>query len=519
MDNHALPVPPQPARPTCPYLGTEAEARAAGPAVDYPSFENRCWAGERPMPLLLTDQATLCLCSGFRQCPRFIAARAARHPSHPAAGIPFETQAPLSNEDPISHALHELESEIKASSAARARSRQRWGWIGAGLIFMSSLLCGGVFAGYIGWQLVNRDLLVAEPGSVATLNQGQPAVQPQLYLIVTATSESPAPGQAQAPPAQPQAFPQAVTPTPILVNPNPAPESQGGLLPLPGVEAAQAASPAAAAPPNIQLEIPTRRPTPVLDIPTSTPVPTETAGPTATPTPIPIFGPPIVLFSARDTALKKGDCTLVTWNVENVRAVYYENIGVDGQGEREECMGDRVEDYVLTVMLADGSMRNFTTTVDYIPPTSTPEPQPTATEYVAPTPTWTPPLPTATPTPAVRYGVRLELTGSDERSCSRGAECEIELRLTNTGDALDDITLYFTEAASWPRTLCRVDGVCSGDRLAVAGVGPGNSALIVLRVAVPVDAEAGPMTYRLRGQSQGNGDVQSGQVSVQIHAE
>jgi hypothetical protein len=473
------------------------------------------------MPLLLTDQATLCLCSAFRLCPRFVAARAARHPGHPAAGIPFEAAAPpLNNEDPISHALNELQSEIKATGVARTRSRQRWGWIGAGLIFVSSLLCGGVFAGYIGWQLVNRDLLVAEPGSVATLNQNPPAVQPQLYLIVTATREAPAPGVQQTPPAQPQAFPEAVTPTPILVNPVATPASQGNLLPLPGVDAAQAASPAAAPPPNVQLEIPTRRPTPILDIPTSTPMPAEII-PTAAPAPsvIPIFGPPIVLFSAADAALQKGDCTIVSWNVENVRSVYYENIGVDGQGEREECMDDRMEDYVLTVMLADGSMRNFTTTVAYIAPTPTPEPSPTPTEYMEPTPTWTPPIPTATPTPAVRYSVRLELNGSGERTCARGAACEVELRVTNTGDALDNVTVYFTEAAAWSRTLCRMDGVCSEDRLTVAAIGPGNSALIVLRVSVPSEAETSPMAYRLRGQSQGNGDVQSAEIAVQLHAE
>src|SRR5690606_31798216 len=160
------------------------------------------------------------------------------------------------------------------SKAARTRSRQRWGWIGAGLIFVSVLMCGGVFAGYIGWQLVYRDLLTPPPGSVDTLAEGQTPVLPQLYVIVTATTEPAAPLQPQAPPAQQQQFPQAVTPTAIVVGPSQAPApgqaAEPNTLPIPGASVAQAASPQAIEPPpNVQLEIPTRRPTPVLDIPTS----------------------------------------------------------------------------------------------------------------------------------------------------------------------------------------------------------------------------------------------------------
>ncbi len=514
MTAHSAPAAPQPARSICPHLGLESNPHSGEQALDYPSFENRCWAGEQPVPLLLTDQATLCLCVGFRQCPRYIAARATRRQPHLPDDVPMqESGPPLGNSDPISHALRELESEIKVSTAARSRSRQRWGWIGAGLIFMSSLLCGGVFAGYIGWQLVNRDLLVTEPGSVDTLAQGQPTPQPQLYLVVTATSESPV-APVQVAPAQPQAFPPAVTPTAIVIAPQETPQSPVNLIPMPGTGIAQAAPP-----PNVQLEIPTRRPTPVLDIPTSTPSPPEVATAPPTATPVPILGPPIVLFSAQDAALAKGDCTLVTWHVENVRAVFYENLGVDGQGQREECMDDHLEDYVLSVVLADGSTRNYTTTVAYIPPTRTPSPDPTATIYVEPTPTWTPWVPTATATPQVRYGVQLDINGSAELTCSRGTDCTADLLVTNTGDGLDNITLFFTEAGAWSRQLCRLDGACSEDHLTIANIGPGNSALVALRVSIPAEAEPTSMTYRLLAQSQTASDAKSVQLTIHIQYE
>lgn len=508
---------PHPARPICPFLSADASDRTVA-AIDYPSFENRCWAGERPVPLLLTDQATLCLCTGFRHCPRYIVSRAARHPALAPAAIPLENAGPpLGNYDPIAHAINELETEVKASSAARTRSRRRWGWFGAGLIFVSSLLCGGVFAGYVGWQLVNRELLVTQPGTVDTLAEGQAPVQPQIYLIVTATSEPAMPDAPLAPAGQAQPFPVAVTPTAVVVGVGQTPEAQGNLLPLPPAGVAQAASPPAAAPPNVQLEIPTRRPTPVLDIPTSTPSAVEAVTSAATPTPTPIWAPPFILFSAQDSALKEGDCTRVAWTVENVREVYYENQGVDGRGEREECMDDHQEDYVLTVVLSDGSTRSYTTTVAYIPATPTPEPKPTATEFIEPTPTWTPSLPTATPTPVTNYGVRLELNGSSDLDCARAATCEVELLMSNTGDAMDNLTLYFTEAASWPRQLCRLDGVCSQDRLTIANIGPGNSAILRLRVTVPDNAPDESMTYRVRALSESSPATQSDQISIQVH--
>jgi hypothetical protein len=270
---------------------------------------------------------------------------------------------------------------------------------------------------------------------------------------------------------------------------------------------------------DVQLEIPTRRPTPVLDIPTSTPVVAEST-PTPTPTPTAVLGTPIVIFSARDTALKEGDCTLVSWHVENVRAVYYENMGVDGRGEREVCMDDDREDYNLTVVLPNGGTQTFTATIDFIEPTPTPKPRPTATEVTEPTPTWTPNLPTDTPTPVTTYGVKLELVGAETISCAPGASCETELSLTNTGSGIDSLTVIFSEAGAWPRELCRLDGVCGADRITLANVGSSNTGVVRLRITLPGDVTEGSMVYRLRAYSEGSaGSAVSDVASVEVRVE
>ncbi len=571
--------PPPPSR--CPLLGTEGRTGAQSDPVEHPSFENRCWAGDRPASLLLTDQATLCLCSGFRHCPRFVAARAARRAPEMPANVPYRSNptpaaatsthrnsptssSPISDstptadalagdlnddlpDDPLSHALNELEAEYDAAEKAQTRSRRRWGWIGAGLIFVSSLLCGGLFAAYIGWQMVRTDILATQPGSVDTL-AAAPVTQPQLYLIVTATSEpaaaDPSTGASASDPliGPTPIFPMAVTPTPggvatTSLNPNTAPsgialaaeaeqQAQNEPDPLPQAVPQQQGQPAVQQPPatspvDIQLQIPTRRPTPILDIPTSTPAPDEaTATPTHSPTPLPPLGTPFVLFSARDKTLQPGECTIVSWHVENVRAVYYENLGVDGRGEHEECVRNDPGDYNLLVVLADGSTRIYTATVDLVIPTDTPQPTPTFTIPPEPTPTWTPNVPTDTPVPPMQWGVRLEASGKTNLTCSRGETCQLDLYVTNTATAVDSLYVGFTEAGAWPHHLCRMDGVCSDNGMTLVNVSPSNTGVIQFKVEVPAEPDFNEMTYRLRAASENSGgSVTSETVTIHITTE
>ena len=545
LSNMNMPVPPSniprgdvPNSVRCPHLGTLSSDRRAGEPIEYPSFENRCWSGEQEMPLLLTDQATLCLCAGFRHCPRFVAARAARHGQEqhgqgPQGVVPHQPTSPRTSpltprpaiqpapaappaDDAISHALGELAAEMNAGEVAETRSRQRWGWIGAGLIFMSSLLCGGLFAAYIGWQMVSSDLLATTPGNVDTLSAAAQEA-PQMYIIVTGTSEpaalAPAPqwGELAATPV----YPSAVTATPggqgTQFSAQPAaPAAQN---------APQAVVPAATPIFDMQLEIPTRRPTPMLDIPTSTPLagsPTPSPSPTNSPTAV-IVGTPVVVFTARDSLLEPGECTLLMWHVENVRAVFYENTGVDGKGEREECIDNDDNTYSLTVILADGTQQIYTTEVEAILPTETPTPRPTREEEVSPTPTWTPNVPTETPTPTITYQVGLEVGGDSTLTCQRGESCEVDLYVTNASTVLDTIKVYFTDAGAWPRKLCRLDGACGENEMLIVNLGPSNTGVVRVQISLPADTEQSAMTYRLQASSEASGgDIRSDTVTIEV---
>jgi hypothetical protein len=270
---------------------------------------------------------------------------------------------------------------------------------------------------------------------------------------------------------------------------------------------------------NFELAVPTRRPTPFLDIPTSTPA--ADASPTLAPTdtPPPPLGTPIVVFYAEDKTMEPGDCTNVYWHVENVKAVYYENMGVDGRGQHEECVRDDAGNYNLMVILQNGATQMYTVTVGVVEPTDTPAPTPTRTEEPLPTPTWTPSIPTATPTPEPSYGTKLEASGNTNLSCARGSTCEMDFYVGNTGSAIDNVTVRFTEAASWPRQLCRLDGVCSESQMTLVDMGLSSTGVVRLRITVPPDASPDTMTYRLQAVSErSGGSATSTIVTIQITA-
>jgi hypothetical protein len=231
------------------------------------------------------------------------------------------------------------------------------------------------------------------------------------------------------------------------------------------------------------------------------------------------LGTPIVIFYAEDKELKPEECTTVAWHVENVREVYYENLGVDGQGQKEECVHGDAGDYNLRVVLDNGVSQWYTVTVGMTPATSTPAPTPTRTEEPMPTETWTPEAPTETPTPSVVYGARLEAGDDTSITCARNSTCEFDLYVANTGSAIDSITLRFVEASSWPRQICRLDGVCSESQLTFVEMGPSNTGVIRLRITVPADAGTDTMTYKLEAVSDGSGGAsRSSVVAVSLTA-
>jgi hypothetical protein len=512
----------------CPHLGAVDPDRERTDAITYPSFENRCWASgnfdalDGDM-LMLTDQATYCLGESHHLCPRYLNASVAqaakastggRAPKRGAASPPDRTAL-----DPawVTADIQDLERELELIDEEDAERRRVWGWLAAAAVFL--LVFGGasMLALYAGWSYV-RSIQTAG-GSVETLAAAQ-APQEPVYLVMTATSPPPptptptTDAVLVAPPATAAAvFPPAVTPTPGGAQNDP-----GVIVVDPNAQIAQPTLPPPATPvfdfSQPVPEAPTRRPTPTFEIPTSTPFVEPS------PTTPPYLGPPVVVFKPDNRSLERDQCTTVRWAVQNVREVYYEGIGVNGEGEREECIEDEDEVYTLAVVLSTGQSEIYTTTVRYIAPTPTPTASPSVTPTPYHTPTWTPVGPTATPTPDLIFGVNLGVDGSVVRGCAAGSSCSATVVVTNEGNGNDNLTVVIQAGSQWPAQLCRADGVCSSNTIVVSNVGPGNSAYVEFRVDIPGDAQGQMAEYTLvAGSDATNNAVRSAPVTITVQAQ
>lgn len=497
-------------RPVCPYLGSQDTRGTQAPAIDYPSFENRCFATPGQDSPLLTHQATFCVGGNHALCLRHQslhgAGRGGQAPGGRVAGaVPAGVSGTIFRGD-------------EPTSPGQAVK-----WLLFSLVLVFLLVTGGVAATFAGWQLVSRGI-VDLPGELQTAAQGgpgngagqngfDPASQGPLVVIVTATDTPGVPGNATgatplAPTATPTfAFPAAVTATP-------GPDDAGGEngSNVPGVIGGPVVSTPTPAGSVGNPSAPTRRPTPTVSIsvPTSTPTPAQTATPTR---PLPT---PIVEFKTSHQALPAGSCTFASWRVENVRAVFFGDIGVDGQGERRICMENAPITVVLNVLLLDGSERSYPVTVELIRPTNTPAPTATFTPVLTPTPTWTPEgTRTATPEPA-RYEVNLTAEGGSVRTCTPGSTCVINLGAANLGNLADEIFVVLLQGTAWPVEICRQDNSCSGSTVSV-GVAAGGSRPLTLKVVIPSGSAGEVGEYRLQAESGNSGRVQkSAIVTVRI---
>ncbi len=534
----------------CPCLAhLDAQQGRAAP-IDYPSFENQCLAIDGEIALPLTEQATFCLSGSYRLCERF---RNAYPEEATTQELPFSQPTPPMNAAATLPAAdgpnqgstegwsHPIPLAVNDGDWADRSSRPVWAWAGAAAIFAAVLLLGGSLAAYIGWQLVSQEQLLSsnrQTGPINTLVNAP--TQPPAIIVVTAISEQPtvpAAGVAQSPAvAQPgttqpngnaQAFPPAVTPTPIVVQPPAAGDNQ---LPMPTDAPANILLPtttggdgAAATPApviNVLQAVPTRRATPEFELPTSTPVALDpTATPTASPT-LEILGTPVIIFGPDLSAVGPGECTNVRWHVENVREVYYDNIAAFGDGAERECIGEEAESYALRVHFADGQTKIYTATINVAWPTPTITPTPVFTPEPIATPTWTPVPPTVPPTPMVVYGVALRLNESNRQSCVAGVECEIAVLATNMGDKPDTLSVEMLQRGAGSAWLCRQDGVCAEQKLSLSNVGPGNTAFIVLRLTLPADSAGTVQTYVLRAVSDGSlGTITSEAVTLEVESQ
>lgn len=499
----------------CPLLGTLDANNRRGPHIEFPSFENQCLASGTPELIVLGDQAMNCLCPAYVTCPRFRTSRHAQESSD--AFVPFFATAEDAWSQPTAGASGMAGFGELAQAAQSGRAR--WGRLGAALIFLTVLLCGSSTAAYMGWEWITRDLRPqTAAGRVDVAAAAQAVATPAVYIVMTATPVQAVvaaqPAQVGGEPAGNGALipdlPAAVTPTPIRIE-----------LGAPAAETALPALPVGDPAIDVGLLVPTRRPTPEFDVPTSTPLPAEalavvpTEPPTITPTPL---GTPIILFAPVEKELERGKCTLVRWNVQNVREVYYENLPMNGQGEREECISDEDEVYTLMVVLANGQPQIYTTTVEYLPPTPTPTMTPVFTPEPQYTPTWTPEPPTPTAPPNLYYAVNLAVNGSSEVSCAAGQSCDVGLLLTNGGSGTDNVSVLLLSSDTIPVQLCRPDGVCGGSSVPILNMGASNTAFVVARFSVAAEAASqtrGTASFQARSDGSGGG-VTSSPINVTV---
>lgn len=528
-------------KPICPYLGTLGQDGAQMPGRDYPSFENQCFAvpeadtaesrSEGLEQLLLADQATFCLGSGHQLCPRYQALHGWTDPAPDVAGSPGEegeaafyelpdvagdgtsTRVPnevLFDEDNFNEA--DLDGTRWADSGWE-EAEPRFGlWMGVIAATVFLFLCGGSLAAYTGWQLVGRGV-VALPGRFSALAP-EPTEAAPIFRLVTATAEPVAinsPLATLTPTATPTfAFPAAVTPTPgnelapansgnssgpvVITTPTPA---QALMEPAAPDLATAVAGPVVVTTPNGAIATPTRRPTPTFLVPTSTPI-SQTEMATATPAePLPTA---VIEFRAASQAVLPGECTILSWQVKNVQAVFFENEGVEGQGEQRVCLRYESQTFSLAVLHLDGSEETRTITVQLIPHTPTPTITPTFTPVLTPTPTWTPVgTPTSTSIPP-QYGVTLAADGGNQKLCNSGQPCETLIQVSNTGNLADEIFLDLIKNGPWNAKLCRIDGACGETALSI-GIGPGNTSPVVLRVDIPSDASGQANSYQIEAAS------------------
>jgi hypothetical protein len=533
----------------CPHLGTCGEDGTRSEAQDYPSFENQCFAIEFIDPLadglesqdqlLLTDQATYCLSSSHRLCPRFRLLLGGLNPPTSDHVPGFEGDAteaadniPPQSDGALSPYLDpELLDELSYDYDQSAEQGPRLGiWMGAATLLFVFLLCGGSLAAYAGWQLVGRGLV---PISERLTEMGAPPQQNQIFLLVTPTPASVAQASilptatATATPAF--SFPSAVTPTPntgdpqtnpvVITTPTSAapPIDDSGEVPSDPALATAVAGPVVITTPG-NLSVPTRRPTPTFEVPTSTPGTPAVIVVTATPTPV--YPDPIIEFRSAHQALTPDSCTTLYWKVENVRAVFLDNEGVFGQGERRVCIRSASETYTLSVLLMDGTQEDHTVTVNLTLYTPTPTPTPSYTPVLTPTPTWTPeggtPVPSAVPP---QHGVALIADGGNQRNCPVGQRCEVIIQVMNTGDLADEIFVDLAKDGPWPVQICRSDGSCAETSISV-GVGPGNQLPIFVQVDVPADSSGQSYTFQIVGTSgNSNRTVRSELLAVTFYAQ
>lgn len=512
-------------QPICPHVGAvDGDGNRCDP-TEYPSFENRCFVAhlidsgldglESGDQLLQRDQATYCLGESHRLCPRF--------------RVVEPVQSGTALFDPLLPGVFLGDTAGEYTNPDEMTPPRVGLWVGVASLLLMIFLCGGSVAAYAGWQLAGRGIVAL---SQRMENQPQPSEQGQVILLVTPTPEAALPPGplvivTAAPTATPSAtfaFPQAVTATPTssgasgpVVITTPTPPNQEKSDPLAPELATAVAGALIISQPGDTAATPTRRPTPNFVVPTSTPGAPVVGGIQATGTVI--LPEARISFRSAHERVLPGACTILYWDVENVRAVFLNGKGVGGRGEEEFCILWTSQTFTLTVLKLDGSQETRTLTVILVPHTLTPTITPTHTPVLTPTPTWTPQgTPSVTPIPP-SFGVQVTAEGGNQKPCSVGQSCEVPLLVENTGSLADEMFINLGKDGPWSSVICRDDGSCADTALSV-GIGPGERRYVTLRVDVPGDAAGQSYIFQVEAVSGNSGrTVSSGPMAVTLTAQ
>jgi hypothetical protein len=466
----------------CPYLGLLDDPDAH---LNYPSFENRCYATIARESIPLSEQSVFCLGGQYKSCPRYMALHGPPQPEPntvetgplppPATvGAMQQTSAPV---------------PVYVPYPIQPPARQSKDWSMAMIIggaLLTILLCTGAIAGYFSMKALFQTVLSPTPTmTVAEGSATPPAVAPPVGGSITptiVTTGSPIPTET---PTSSELPPGGQTPaptfTPTLIQPTVTP---GG--------------------PPTPLPTPTRRPPP-----TATRYPTPTRHPTSVYTPTP---PAVVVsFTATMTSIYEGDCTTLKWNVINAKAVYLDNVGVPGVSSKKVCplknttyklkvidLRNNTTTKSLTILVKKGTPSATPTyTVTWTPwptrtPTITPTPTVTPTPTIPPTPTLSPtPTPTLTPTPTPFFA-----QWQAQPPSHSGPELNVNITFINQGSGLDalHVSLGSTQLPSnWSVSICDNNG-CSADKI-TPDVPAGGSTSLVVRFSVPSGATGTGVVY------------------------
>lgn len=451
----------------CPLLGSLSEQ---GVHLNYPNFENRCYATGQSEGVPLAQQQFFCLGGQFGTCPRYALA---------TEGTPVVARSAV-YAAPSPSWVEESESwETVTTDEPAARSRWMPVVLGAGGVIAVAVLCLALVGGAVVLRLWSNRTENTAPTPVVAV----PAI-----IVPTATPTAAPPTPMPTNTLDPQVAAAIATVTAMAQTG----DSSGfpfSLTPRP---------------------TPTRRPFPEdgTEIPPlDTPTPTGQPGFFPTPTPDGTFEPtwtatatqpavPVISFTAAPQTILIGSCATLRWSAIGVEAVYLTvdgvETGVTGSGSQQVCP-TVTTDYILRVVLRDLSVQEWVATVQ-VRGTPTPTVTPTFTW----TPDWTPTptptdLPTATPTPPPQYGVSINGENRSVQVAADGSEHEItSYGVQNTGNAIDTLRLTLSgDVPGGGRLLLCVDNVCYTDNVAELSFGAGAVKNAQIRVAVPVGTAAG----------------------------